>query len=142
MNRLPLLLGALALPASTLLAQHATPAPAAAQVAGAKNVTPDAAEKLLKEQPVTVLDVRTPQEFAGGHIKGAVNISSADPDFSKKVAALDKSKPVLVHCAAGGRSSRMLPKVAEQKFPAIYHLNEGFNAWEDAGKPVEKSSSK
>jgi len=105
----------------------------------AKNVTPDEVEKLLAKDPKPiVLDVRTPDEFAEGHIPGATNVDAHDPDFAKKVAQLDQKRPVIIHCAAGGRSSQMLPTVAAQKFPEIYHMNKGFSAWSASGKPVEK----
>jgi len=52
------------------------------------------------------------------------------------VAALDRKQTYLVHCAAGGRSGKTLEMM--KGFTAVYHLNEGFKAWEKAGKPVEK----
>ncbi len=115
-----------------ILAQPpAVPAvPAVAPVVVAVNVTPEAAEKLLSaNSKVIVLDVRTPEEFGRGHIAGAVNISSADPEFDKKVGALDSTRPLLLHCASGGRSGRVLSKIEALPFPAIYHMNGGFNAW-------------
>lgn len=102
-----------------------------------KNVSPDDAAKLLKDHPkIVVLDVRTPEEFAAGHIAGAKNVDFQAADFAAKVAALDKKQTYLVHCAAGGRSGKTLEKM--KGFTAVYHLNEGFKAWEKAGKPVEK----
>lgn len=107
--------------------------------AAAKNIKPDEAEKLIKENPkILVLDVRTPKEFQQGRIPKATNISIIDPDFDAKLAALDKSQPVIVHCAAGGRSRNSLPKLEEHKFTNVYHLYGGFKAWQEAGKPVEK----
>jgi rhodanese-related sulfurtransferase len=112
--------------------------PAAAQAA-AKNVTPDQAEKLLKEKKeIVVLDVRTPQEFAAGHIAGAKNLDFQSADFAQKVGALDPSKSYLVHCAAGGRSSKAVTIMMKDKFADVYHMNDGFRAWQDAGKPIEK----
>jgi rhodanese-related sulfurtransferase len=106
-----------------------------------KNVTPDEAEKLIKENPkMVILDVRTPEEFAKGHIHGAKNIDFNEDDFSKKVATLDPATPILVHCAAGGRSSQALADLKDKK--TIYHLNKGFSAWEKAGKPVETGAKK
>jgi phage shock protein E len=117
-------------------------APAAGETAKTKEkvVTPDEAEKLLKENPgVTVLDVRSPEEFAEGHIKGAVNADVNGDDFQKKVAALDQSKPVLIHCQAGRRSARAIEEMGNKvKFPTVYHLNSGFKGWKDANKPVAK----
>ncbi len=131
---------AAALLTSPVLAEDAPhAAPVAAPEGVAKNVSPDEAEKLLKDHPKTVvLDVRTPEEFAKGHIAGAKNVDFKAADFAEKVAALDKGKTYLVHCAAGGRSSKTLDLMKGKNFAALYHLNEGFKAWENAGKPVEK----
>jgi len=134
-----LCLAALAFYVGPLRAEDAKPAPAAANAAVEKNVSPDEAEKLLKENPnIVVLDVRTEDEFKSGHIPGAKNLSILSPDFAKQLAALDKSKTYLVHCAAGHRSARACLAMDEQKFTSILHLNEGFKAWEKAGKPIEK----
>jgi rhodanese-related sulfurtransferase len=104
-----------------------------------KNVSPDEAEKALKERKdVVVLDVRTPEEYKAGHIAGAKNIDFNAPDFAKQISTLDKSKTYLVHCAGGGRSGRSLATFKEQNFSSILHLDKGFKAWEAAGKPVEK----
>jgi rhodanese-related sulfurtransferase len=113
----------------------------AAQTEGTvvKNVTPDEAEKALKERKdIVVLDIRTPDEFKAGHIAGAKNIDFKSDDFAKQVATLDKSKTYIVHCGGGGRSTRSLTAFKEQKFSSILHLDKGFKAWEKAGKPVEK----
>jgi phage shock protein E len=126
-------------PGCPLRAEDSKPAPSAAPDAVEKNVSPDEAEKLLKENPnIVVLDVRTEDEFKGGHIPGAKNLDIFSADFAKQLAALDKNKTYLVHCAAGGRSARACKAMDAQKFTSIYHLNEGFNAWVKAGKPVEK----
>lgn len=103
-----------------------------------KDVTPDEAEKLIKEKKAVVLDIRTPDEFAEGHIEGAINVDFLSDKFSEQLAKLDKGTPVIVHCGSGGRSTRSLPKIEDQKFLQIYHLNKGFKAWLEAGKPVKK----
>ena len=102
-------------------------------------MTPDEAEKLLAENPgMIVLDVRTPEEFEHEHIKGAVNVNLFDTDFDAAVAALDQTKPVLVHCQAGRRSSQALLDLAGKvKFAKVYHLSSGIKGWKDAKKPVE-----
>ncbi len=104
-----------------------------------KNVTVDEAEKLLKADPkIVVLDVRTPDEFKAGHIPGATNLDFFSDDFAKQIAALDQSKTYVVHCAAGGRSAQACQVIEQVKLPTVYHMNEGFKAWEKGGKPVEK----
>ena len=110
--------------------------PAAATV---KNVAPDEAEALMKNSPnLIILDVRTPDEFAEGHIPGAMNADFLGDDFEKHIAALPADRPLIVHCAAGNRSARAVAKIAAmQKSAQIFHLKLGFNGWKAAGKPIE-----
>jgi len=103
-----------------------------------KNVGVDQFDKLRQQTNTVVLDVRTPKEFAAGHLPGAVNIDWNADDFGKKVAALDKSKTYLVHCALGGRSAKASDKMTTLQFTDVYNLEGGIKAWEKAGKPVEK----
>ena len=104
-----------------------------------QNVTAEAAAKVLAERKdVVVIDLRTDVEFKEGHIAGAKNIDFLGTDFAKQVDALDKGKTYLVHCGSGRRSTKSLEIFQSQKFTSILHLNEGFKAWEAAGKPVEK----
>jgi rhodanese-related sulfurtransferase len=103
-----------------------------------KNIGVDQFDKLRQQTNTVVLDVRTPKEFATGHIPGAVNIDWNAADFGKKVAALDKSKTYLVQCAIGGRSAKAADKMAALQFSSVYNLEGGIKAWEKAGKPVEK----
>jgi phage shock protein E len=110
-----------------------------ASAADAKNITVEDAAKLVKSDTnVVVLDVRTPREFEAGHIKGATNINFNDKEFAKRVAALDKNKTYIVHCAAGGRSGKACEQIKTMDFKNMLHMNQGFNAWKEAGKPIEK----
>lgn len=104
-----------------------------------RNIGVEEFDKLRQKTNYVVLDVRTPKEFADGHIPGAVNIDWNGPDFQKKVAALDKSKHYLVQCAVGGRSAKAGDKMTTSlQFTNVYNLEGGIKAWEKAGKPVEK----
>jgi len=105
---------------------------------GFKNVNAEEFDKLRKDKQNRVLDVRTPREFATGHLPGAINIDINAADFDQKVAALDKSKTYLVHCAAGLRSARACGKMSQLNFSTLYNLEGGLRAWEKAGKPIEK----
>jgi phage shock protein E len=104
--------------------------------AGHKRVGVDAFAKLLKEKKLTVLDVRTEDEYDEGHIKNAVNINYYADDFKKRVGKLDKSKAYLLHCRSGGRSGRAGKIMIELGFKLIYDLAPGMNGWQAAGKPV------
>jgi rhodanese-related sulfurtransferase len=103
-----------------------------------KSVGVEEFDKLRANKNAVVLDVRTEKEFKGGHIPGAVNLDYNAPDFQKKVAALDKSKTYLVHCAGGVRSVKACNIMEKVAFPKLINLEPGFRAWEKAGKPVEK----
>ncbi|MEP7321807.1 MAG: rhodanese-like domain-containing protein [Saprospiraceae bacterium] len=92
---------------------------------------------LTKNKSVQLIDVRTPGEVSSGYIKGSVNIDYSDPEFIKKMSALDKTKPVAVYCAAGGRSGRSASKLKELGFTQIYDLTTGMTGWKATNKPVE-----
>jgi phage shock protein E len=103
-----------------------------------KLVRPEQAQKLISEKKVVVLDVRTPDEFAAGHIAGATNIDFRSADFQAKVAKLDKNQAYLVHCAAGTRSAKACAAMEKLDFATLYDLKGGLTAWQDAGLPVQK----
>ncbi|MCE9609043.1 MAG: rhodanese-like domain-containing protein [Chthoniobacter sp.] len=139
MKVFPFIVAAIALVVGPLQAENPVPARAPIPANVVKNVSPDDAEKLLKDNPkIVVLDVRTAEEFSDGHIAGAKNLDFLSADFAAKVATLDPGKTYLIHCAAGGRSTKALALMEGRNFTAIYHLNEGFKAWVKGGKPVEK----
>lgn len=116
-------------------------APAAPAKAESKvvNVTLAEAEKHIAAG-VTVIDLRTEEEYEHVHIKGAKNMNALSADFEKNIAALDPTKPILVHCQSGRRSRAAVEgPLTKAKVPAIYHLAEGLSIWQKAGKPVEKT---
>ncbi|MFM2169518.1 MAG: hypothetical protein RIS79_3889 [Verrucomicrobiota bacterium] len=103
-----------------------------------KHVQSAEAGTIIAEGKTVIVDVRTADEFKGGHIKGAKNIDVMSDDFEAQLAKLDKSQPTLVHCQAGGRSSRALKTFEKLGFTQVIHLDDGFGGWQAAGKPVEK----
>ena len=105
--------------------------------AAIQHVSPAEAKTLLAEKKPVVLDLRTPAEFAAGHIAGAVNIDFRAPDFAQQIAALDRAPRYVVHCGSGNRSGQALPLFQKLHFEAIYHLDGGITAWKEAGLPVE-----
>lgn len=97
-----------------------------------------AAELLASDAKPVVLDVRTPEEYAEGHIEGSTMIDFKAPDFEAKVAELDRDQTYLIHCRSGRRSTDALPTLEKLGFKHIVHLDGGFNAWSEAGEPVAK----
>lgn len=118
-------------PATPHQATADKPAPAV------KTVNPAEFEALRAKPETVVLDVRTPKEFAEGHVPNAVNIDVNAPDFEKKVKALDPKKTYLIHCRSGARGTTACEKLGKLNFPNVYNLAGGIRAWEKAGnKPA------
>ena len=90
----------------------------------------------LKLPGTTIIDVRTPAEFAEGHLPGAVNIDIASPDFAAQVSTLDPSAPYAVYCRSGNRSASALGEMAAVGMTGAYHLGGGIGAWQGAGGEV------
>ena len=95
-------------------------------------------DKLRTKPNHVILDVRTPEEFKAGHVKGAVNLNIQDPAFWKKVGDLDRRKTYLVHCARGGRSARASDQLGKAGLTNVIDYTGGFEAWKKDGKPVAK----
>lgn len=91
-----------------------------------------------------VLDVRTPQEYALGHIDNAVNVNIDDEDFANRISELDPDRLYIVHCGAnipGGRAERALGKLQKAGFTRLRSLQGGYRAWINAGGvPIDESS--
>ncbi|MFT3795551.1 thioredoxin domain-containing protein [Flavobacterium sp.] len=96
-----------------------------------ENISPkNFAEKLKNDPEAQLLDVRTPEEFAGGHIGNAVNVDWNGGNFEAKAATYDKTKPVYVYCKIGGRASKAANKLSEMGFTKIYNLEGGILKWD------------
>lgn len=104
------------------------------------DIKPVAASKMIKERAAEciILDIRTPGEFKAGHIKGAINRDYRNANFAAELGKLDTKKPVLMHCASGGRSTAALKVFKEAGFKKVYHLKAGFNGWKRAKLPVAR----
>lgn len=77
---------------------------------------------------VTILDVRTPQEFAEGHIAGAVNIDVSSPDFAQQVSELDPEGTYAVYCRSGNRSRTAMAAMQDAGLSDVFGLEGGIGA--------------
>lgn len=103
-----------------------------------KNVSADEFKKLITEEG-TILDIRTPEEYKNGHLKNSVHVNFYANDFLDVVEEkVDKSKPVYIYCAGGGRSARAMKKMESKGYKIIYNLNVGYNGWKEKGFPTVK----
>ncbi len=102
------------------------------------NLSADEFEKLIENDDVQRLDVRTVAEYSEGHIPSSININIFDDKFSAAAdEILDKSKPVAVYCKSG-RRSRNAARLLVKKGYTVYNLDKGILNWIDLGKDIEK----
>ena len=113
-------------------AQQATPAPSAI-------VKPDpSALKNIKAGKAYLVDVRTPEEFSGGHLQHATNINYNSPDFKAQISKLDKNKPVYLYCRSGNRSGKAADTLKTLGFSTFYNIG-GFEQLKTEGFPADQS---
>ncbi len=98
-------------------------------------------QKLTATPQGQVLDVRTPDEYAQGHLAKSQNLDVKDPIFVQKLVTLDKNKPVFVYCLSGGRSGKAAKLLVENGFKEVYDMQGGFLKWSSANMPFEKDEN-
>jgi len=86
--------------------------------------------------PFQFVDVRTAEEFAEGHIEGAVLIPVQE--LAERLNEVPKDKQVYVYCRSGKRSAQASSMLAKAGFTNIENVTGGINAWKDADFPVVK----
>lgn len=91
----------------------------------------------IGEPGVVIVDVRTPEEFAAGHLQGAVNIDVSASTFDSQIAALDKDVVYAVYCRSGNRSTIAVGKMSDAGFSNLFNFNQGgFAELAAAGAPT------
>lgn len=93
------------------------------------DMDPTAFEQEMKNKPGTLVDVRTPGEYNDGHLDNALNIDYNGSGFDQQVDQLDKTKPVYVYCAVGGRSASAA-KILSNKGFQVVNMSGGYKAWQ------------
>ncbi|MBQ8745224.1 MAG: rhodanese-like domain-containing protein [Rikenellaceae bacterium] len=84
---------------------------------------------LIADTAVQLVDVRTPAEFAAGHIPEAKNVDVRGDNFDREAkATLSKERPVAVYCRSGARSKTAARRLAAMGY-RVYELNTGFMNW-------------
>jgi len=91
--------------------------------------------KVKQFSKAPVIDVRTPGEFANGHLENALNINISDSKFTESISKFDKSKPIFVYCLSGARSASAANYMRNSGFNEVYDLAGGLIKWRNAGLP-------
>jgi len=136
-----LLVLALAGPATLPLAAAADPAPPASSTPALVSQA-DLLSRLENEDPdVVVLDVRTPAEFAAGHVPGARNISHDQlPSRLAELAPL-RDKQVVLYCRSGRRTLLAAEVLHSAGLRRLAHLEGDYLAWEAEKRPIERAAA-
>jgi rhodanese-related sulfurtransferase len=90
----------------------------------------------VAERDVVLLDVRTPEEFAAGHLQGATNLPLAAEDFGDRITGLDPDTTYAVYCRTGARSQQAMELMREAGIEEVYDLDGGITAWTKSGRPT------
>jgi len=80
-----------------------------------------------------VIDVRTPEEFADGHVKGSLNIPVESADFAQRIGELDPGATYAVYCRSGNRSAIATAEMATLGYVHVYDLEGGYADLDAAG---------
>ena len=90
----------------------------------------------VAEAGVITLDVRTPGEYAEGHLEGAQLIDFQSGNFENEISSLDKNATYAVYCRSGNRSGQAVKVMHDAGFHNVYNLNGGVIDWANAGLPL------
>jgi rhodanese-related sulfurtransferase len=131
MRRLLVLLAAL-LGATALLAGCSSSTDSSA----VSTVPPSEFVTAMAEPGTVIVDVRTPGEFAAGHVDGAVNIDVESADFGTQIAALPKETTYAVYCRSGRRSAIAADQMADAGFTSVVNLDGGVADLQTAGASI------
>lgn len=113
-----------------------------------RNLNVDEVARQLESDPVTLVDIREPDEVArDGHIPGAVLAPRgmlefyADPESPYHRTELSPAAPTVVYCASGGRSALATAALQDLGYSDVAHLDGGLKAWIEQGRPVTRQVS-
>jgi rhodanese-related sulfurtransferase len=100
-------------------------------------ISPTEAASLIKEsRNLQLIDVRTPPEYADGHLAKAKLIPLQE--LEARWTEIDKDRPILLYCRSGHRSGTALKLLQQKGYAQAKHMEGGINAWKAAGLPVTK----
>ena len=96
------------------------------------------ATQLINRSDALVIDLRSAEDYAKGHILGAKNIPLAELERRKGELDKHKAKPVIMHCGDGNRAAGGVALLRKNGFSSVHNLAGGYAAWQAAGLPVQK----
>ncbi|OGH07462.1 MAG: hypothetical protein A2171_00300 [Candidatus Levybacteria bacterium RBG_13_35_9] len=105
----------------------------------AQHVPPSVFKEALESGKYKLIDVRTKEEYAQGHIKNAIQKDYyKTQEFLGFLNSLDKNGKYLIYCRTDKRSSKTLEIMKEKGFKNVSDMTGGYNGWVTLGYPTEK----
>jgi rhodanese-related sulfurtransferase len=108
-------------------------------IQGIVQIEPMEATRLVNHQHAVIIDIRSPTDFANGHILDAVNIGDADIRDKKQDLEKYRKKPLIVCCQTGTTSQAVVRLLKADGFPAVFMLRGGLTIWQRAGLPLVRN---
>lgn len=105
---------------------------------GGRGLSTTEATQLMNRKGAVVLDVRSSEEFAGGHLPSARNVPLDDVEAKVAQVIKNKAAPVLIVCKSGQRSARAQTVLRNLGYAEAFSLQGGQAAWQEAGLPIVK----
>lgn len=94
-----------------------------------------------QDADLVILDVRTPEEYAAGHVPGAINVSHDQVEARLPELSAYRSKDVVVYCRSGRRTGLALDVLKANGFERLWHLEGDMLAWQAQNRPLESSAT-
>lgn len=99
-------------------------------------------EAILAEENMTILDVRTPEEFSRSHIKNSINLPIDDLRYQITSLIPDKKQKIYVYCFSGSRSVYAVELMVKLGYTNVFDMANGLLAWRAKQYPLESSMNK
>ncbi len=112
----------------------------ALQAMGAPGLSPTQAVLLINREKANVVDVRSAEEFASGHLIGAKHVAVENISSELNKTVPDKKRPLILVCASGMRSQKAQRIALQMGYEQVHSLGGGLKNWQDANLPLEKTA--
>lgn len=96
----------------------------------------DLVQRQAAGEKVLVIDVRSPDEFAAGHVPGAINVPVDSITGNEAILKDWKQKPVVLYCKSGRRAAMAASTLEKQGFIRLEHLTGDIGGWQAQGRPM------
>ncbi len=103
-----------------------------------RDISAKALIEQLKDSEMLILDVRTPREYAAGHVPGAINMPHTSITSQLEKLQEHKNKAIVIYCKSGRRAGMAEQILSDAGFKQLLHLDGDMDGWLEGNYPVEK----